>query len=513
MVYRLCQNVIYFDLFEISKMIRSTYTIAKIFLLVLSSLIFLTPLAAFNQAISGEPKGVDNFAYKWGKVALSCTANDTEKFRPRPTVTSRYLGLIWTAVFDAWSRFDEKAVPLYLENVVRRMPSERNLKNKEIAISYAAYRTMMEYFISDSVLLRSSMKGMGFDPGNNSLDPKSAIGIGNLAAKYVIEHRYNDGSNQPGTAPGSDGTPYSDYTGYHPVNNADTLNDLKRWQPKYFSDGKGGKFAPGCLTPHWGKVKTLLLDSASQFRCEPPPPMASAQLKKEVQEVVDLQAGLTNEQKALVEFMRDGPRSVQQAGHWFIFAQDVSVRDKHTLDEDVKMYFAVEAAAMDGFIACWDTKMQYDFARPYSLVHYFYKDKKIKGWGGPQKGMTEMKGQEWRPYSPETFLCPPFPSYISGHSTISAACAQILKLYTNNDQFGIEVKRIPGEMTEPGNVGAEVTLKFPTFTETANMAGFSRVLGGYHIQCENLEGLKLGRNLATAVWKKYLYYTGEQPKY
>jgi hypothetical protein len=62
--------------------------------------------------------------------------------------------------------------------------------------------------------------------------------------------------------------------------------------------------------------------------------------------------------------MRDGPKSVQQAGHWLIFAQDVSVRDKHTVDDDVKMYFLVTAAAMDAFIACWDTKMTYDFARP-----------------------------------------------------------------------------------------------------------------------------------------------------
>jgi hypothetical protein len=174
------------------------------------------------------------------------------------------------------------------------------------------------------------------------------------------------------------------------------------------------------------------------------------------------------------------------------------------------MYFAVEAAAMDGFIACWDTKMEYDFARPYTLIHYYYKDKKIKGWGGPEKGMIEMPGEEWRPYSPETFLCPPFPSYVSGHSTVSAACAEILKLYTGNDHFGIEVKRKPGEMTEPGNTGPEVILKFPTFTETANMAGISRVLGGYHIQCENLEGLKLGRQVAATVWKKYLYYTGKK---
>jgi hypothetical protein len=454
-----------------------------------------------------EPRGTANMAYKWGKVILLATANDTEKFKPRPTVTSRMLGLVCTAMFDAWSRFDAKARPVYLQHVERVPLDQRTLKNKEKAISYAAYRAMLTYFFSDSLMLRNKMKEFGFDPDNHSLDPTTPEGIGNLSAKTVIEARMNDGSNQMGTV-GATNTPYADYTGYKPINSADTLNDLKHWQPKYFSDGNGGKFAPACLTPHWGRVRPLMLDSANQFRCEPPPAIGSPQLAKEVKEVVDLQANLTNEQKALVEFMRDGPRSVQQAGHWFIFAQDVSVRDNHTLDEDVKMYFAVEAAAMDGFIACWDTKMQYDFARPYTLVHYYFKDKKIKAWGGPGKGMIQMLGQEWRPYSPETFLCPPFPSYISGHSSISGACAAILQLYTGSDRFGIEVKRRPGEATEPDNLGAEVVLKFPTFSETASMAGISRVLGGYHIQCENQEGLKLGKMVADAVWKKYLFYTG-----
>jgi hypothetical protein len=41
-----------------------------------------------------EPRGEDNVAYKWGKLALDATANDTEWFKPRPTITSRYLGLI-----------------------------------------------------------------------------------------------------------------------------------------------------------------------------------------------------------------------------------------------------------------------------------------------------------------------------------------------------------------------------------------------------------------------------------
>lgn len=481
-----------------------------------TALTIVTVLSLFCSLSCGnkhqeEPRGNQNLAYKWAKTALEATANDTEKFRPRPTVTSRMLALIQTAVFDAWSRYDDTAIPVYLKQVERVPANERTLANKEIAISYAAYRSMLTYFFSDEAMLRKKMEDLGFDPDNNSLDPKTPEGIGNLAAKTIIEARLSDGSNQLGTMAGSNGNTYADYTGYAPKNSADTLRDIKRWQPKYFADGKGGKFAPACLTPHWGKVKPLLIDSANQFRSIAPPTIGSEQLAKEIEEVVMLQASLTDSQKALVEFMRDGPRSVQQAGHWLIFAQDVSVRDQHTLDEDVKMYFAVEAAAMDGFIACWDTKMEYDFARPYSLVHYYYKDKKIKGWAGPEKGMIEMLGQEWRPYSPETFLCPPFPSYVSGHSSISGACAEILKLFTGADTFGIAVKRIPGEMTEPEHVGKEVTLQFPTFTATAEMAGMSRVLGGYHIQCENIEGLKLGRNVAHAVWKKYLYHITGKP--
>jgi hypothetical protein len=123
--------------------------------------------------------------------------------------------------------------------------------------------------------------------------------------------------------------------------------------------------------------------------------------------------------------------------------------------------------------------------------------------------MMDIKGQDWRPYSPETFLCPPFPSYVSGHSTISGGCAEILRLFTRADQFGIDVVRRPGEFTEPEHMAAPVILHFASFTETADQAGMSRVLGGYHIQSENLEGLRLGRSIAALVWKKYLYHIGE----
>ena len=483
------------------------YLYLFIFCFVLFSLNAQTKI---DKTITNEPSGINNIAYKWGAMAITATAKDTDRFRPRPTVTSRMLGLTFVAIFDAWSRYDEKAIPVYLTDTNRRPGKERTLKNKEIAISYAAYGALCEYYYSDKELFSSFMKELRLDPTNASLDPNTPEGIGNLAAKHVIAARRGDGSNQYAEEDGSNGVLYFDYTKYNPMNPVDKINDINKWQPKNFSDGKGGKFCPPCLTPFWGKVKPVGLQTGSQFRAGPPPLVGSDQLKKEVDEVIALQANLTDENKALVEFMRDGPKSVQQAGHWLKFAQEVSVRDNHTLDQDVKMYFLNQITAMDCFIACWDTKMFYDSARPYALVHYYYDNKPITAWGGPGKGTITMQGKEWTPFSPDTFVCPPFPSYVSGHSTISAGCAEALKLWTGSDEFGTSAELIAGAMTEPDNLGKKVILKFNTFTETANMAGISRVMGGYHIQSDNTEGLKLGRSVAHAEWKFYNDHIGNK---
>ncbi|WP_088340368.1 vanadium-dependent haloperoxidase [Robiginitalea sediminis] len=468
--------------------------------------------ATQKQAQEPEPTGAENIAYQWGEMALEATALDTERFNPRPTITSRYLGLIFTAVFDAWSRYDANATPVYLQGVARVPEAERTLENKEVAISYAALRAMNEYYYSDSTLFRDFMKELGLDPDNHSTDPTTPAGIGNLAAQAVIAARKGDGANQYGEEPGSEGTPYFDYSGYQPVNSPDNNTDINRWQPKYFADGKGGRYAPECLTPYWQEVAPIALDSASQFRPGPPPMVGSEQLEREVQEVIEMQANLTDADKALVEFMRDGPKSVQQAGHWLKFAQDVSRRDQHTLDQDVKMYFLNQVTAMDAFIASWDSKMFYDFARPYALVHDYYQGQVIKAWGGPGKGMMDMPGEQWRPYSPETFLCPPFPSYTSGHSTVSGACGEALRLFTGDDYFGEKVSLVPGSLTEtdPAHYGDTVVLEFPTFTEAAEMAGISRVMGGYHIQADNIAGLELGRDVARRAWAFYQEHIGAE---
>ena len=229
------------------------------------------------------------------------------------------------------------------------------------------------------------------------------------------------------------------------------------------------------------------------------------QLKMETDECIRYNASLTPMQKAIVEFMRDGPRSTGQSGHWLRFAQDLSRRDSYDLDQDVKLFFSVANICNDTFIACWECKRHYDSSRPWTLVRHFYKGQNIMGWQ-PGKGVGEIPAELWHPYSPDVFITPPFPGYPSGHSTVSAGASTILKLFSGTDYFGFVAKRVPGSLTGESAGQECVYLELPSWTATADMAGISRVMGGYHIQSDNIDALNLGRTIANFVWPRYQAY-------
>jgi hypothetical protein len=482
------------------------------------------PLRAVAQS-AAPAAHVKSAAYEWLDIAHEATAREHERNGPRPTIGSRMFAIIVTSMYDAWAAYDDKAVGTRLGSSLRRPPAERTEANKRKAIAYATFRSLLYLFPEDEQWLSAQMRQYGFDPADKSTDLSTPQGIGNVAAAAVIEFRRRDGSNHHGDEVGSNGKPYSDYTFYKPVNTADKIVDPDCWQPIPFDNGRGdgGKVTPGFLTPHWYRVTTFALKSSDQFRPGPPPKVGSEQLKKEVEEVLAMNGGLTLEQKAIVEFMRDGPRSTGQSGHWLRFAQAVSVRDKYDVDRDVKLFFAVGNVAMDAFIAAWEAKRYYDSSRPWTLVRHYYAGKDVRGWAGPGKGVAMLKASDWHPYSPYVFITPPFPGYVSGHSTVSAASAKMLELFTGSDHFGATEVRHAGELTEPGiscevkqmvdgragaSIAADgvVTLNLPTFTATAEMAGISRVLGGYHIQADNVAGLEMGRKVAEYVWPVALSY-------
>jgi len=463
-------------------------------------------------------------AYRWVEVLLEASGRDAVHHSPRPTVLSRTDAVVLTAMYDAWAAYDDKAVGTRLGGKLRRPQGERTLANKEKAIAFAAYRALLFVYAEDGAWIREQFTGMGFDPNDASTDVTKPSGIGNVAAQAVIDYRRHDGSNQLGDEPGSDGTPYSDYTGYKPVNTPAKLDQPIRWLPIPFSDGKGGTVSPGYLSAQWGDVKPFALERSDQFRPPPPPAWGSPRLNADIEESVRLNADLTLEQKATVEFMREGPKSTGQSGHWLQFAEDVSRRDHYTLDQDIKLFFSVGNVVMDAFIACWEAKRTYDASRPYWWAQLYYKGQQIEAWAGPGKGTQKISAANWRPYSPSTFVTPPFPGYVSGHASASGAASRMLELFTGSDRFGTMSLQQAGYITgeaefttsqmqsrdgkAPTDVSAtkDVKLWMPTFTATAEMAAMSRLWGGYHVRVDNEEGLILGRKVAMYSWPKYQAY-------
>jgi len=454
-----------------------------------------------------EDKSNVSLAYIWLDIAEEVTAREVEANGPRPTIGSRTLAIWATAMYDAWAAYDEKAVGSRLGGTLRRPAGERTLENKKKAISYASYKALLFTYPEAKEYLVGEMRKLGYDPANASVDPATPEGVGNLAAQAVIDYRRHDGSNQFGDEAGGNGTPYGDYTYYVPVNTPDKIIDPDRWQPITFTLKDGRKVTPGFLTPHWYRVKPFVLDSSSQFRPGPPPRTTTDNeaLKKEADQVLTYNANLTNYQKAVVEFMRDGPRSTGQSGHWLRFAQDVSRRDKHDLDKDVKLYFVIANVAFDAFISCWETKRYYDSSRPWTLIHYYHKGERLKAWAGPEGGVKEMSAEAWCPYSPQSFITPPFPGYTSGHATVSGACSKTIELFTGSDVYRFAERRRHCELTEK-TAGDMVELDMPTWSATAEMAALSRALGGYHIPIDNNVGLKTGREIAVWSWPKYQAY-------
>jgi hypothetical protein len=178
------------------------------------------------------------------------------------------------------------------------------------------------------------------------------------------------------------------------------------------------------------------------------------------------------------------------------------------LNADIKMYFALNNALLDAAICAWDNKIAYDSARPITVIRYLYQGQRVMAWAGPGNGTQLIDGEDWLPYQKSTFPTPPFSEYASGHSTFSAAAAEILARFTGGDAFGMSVSLPAGSSSiEPGMTPAtDLTLSWPTFSHAADQAGWSRRLGGIHFKQGDLDARRAGRLVGIRVWKKVQNY-------
>jgi len=290
--------------------------------------------------------------------------------------------------------------------------------------------------------------------------------------------------------------------------NPATVVDVNHWQPLQYFDATGTFVTPKYIAPFWGNVVPFALTSGDQLRSliasSAPALFGSAAFVKQARDLVTISANLTDEHKVIAEYWADGPRSELPPGHWDLFAQFVSARDHHKLADDVKMFFAMTNAIFDGGIVAWDAKRAFNSVRPVTAIPFLLQGQEIQAWGGPFMGTVTMDGRNWIPYQPSTFPTPPFPECSSGHSTFSAAGAEILKLFTGSDAFGGSVMFMPGtSKIEPGHTPTQpVTLTWKTFKDAADEAGNSRRYGGIHFEAGDLTGRVTGKLIADQVWAK-----------
>jgi Vanadium chloroperoxidase N-terminal domain len=454
------------------------------------------------------PSPDDNVVLKWNEELLQ--AIRLHPAQTGPTITSRALGVLHTAIYDAWAAYDPVAKGV---NYRQKPDPNRTEDNKKKAISFAAYTTLRDLFPVERYprIAEAGFDGQFADLGYSSGDPSLPAQVGIAAANAVLAYRHADGSNQLGG--------YANTTvPYTPKNTWDHVNDRWHWQPLCVPtpppgttdcEDSGGTIQRP-LTPHWQKVQPFALTSAQQFKVPGPPKTLSGYSTADIVQALADTSNLDDRKKVTAEYWADGPHSEFPPGHWAIFAQVTSRRRHNDLDTDVKMFFAVGNAVMDAGIASWWTKYQpqWDFVRPITAIREHYKGKKINSWLGPNMGYRDdVPAERWIPYQHLNVVTPPFPEYVSGHSTFSGAAMMALRSFTGSDVLGASVTiAANSSQFESNTPRTDVTLSWPTYTAAADEAGLSRRYGGIHFKSGDYHGRNLGASVGNAVWVKARSY-------
>ncbi len=494
----------------------------------------------------------DSLAMKWNHEFLVAV----RVIAPPPTVASRNLAILHTAMYNAWAAYDDRALDTQLGAALRRPASERTKANRERAISFAAYLAAVDQFPSQAAQFEAFMRKLGYDVarlGNDSTRPE---GVALRSVQALLSFRHHDGSNQLGDLnPKGLYTDASGYKLYQPGPHGKV--DPVQWTPLTTGNGLGGfhdihahlqrigakprqrvtaelgGFAvQRYVTPHWGNVLPFSIERSVDAMAAPPLPFAESDLKpaenednenyadldaldddqypsrfrQQVRQVLRYSSRLTNREKAIAEYWADGPLSEAPPGHWNVLAHYLARLNSHDMDQDIKMFFVLNNAVMDAGIVSWHSKRVYHYVRPLPAVKHLFGDTDIRGWSGPVGGVRAIKGADWWPYQEKYFVTPAFPEHTSGHSTFSFAAATALRLFRGSDEFGaFAVVRRGSSSIDIGRMPTEdVTLRWATLTDAARQASLSRRYAGLHFAHGDLEGRKLGMKVGETAFRTAL---------
>jgi len=271
--------------------------------------------------------------------------------------------------------------------------------------------------------------------------------------------------------------------------------------------------------------------------------------------------------RVLAEFWADGPTSETPPGHWFTILNTVTDHPQFErriggagaevgpLEWDVKSYFMLGGAMHDVAITAWGIKGWYDCVRPISAIRAMadrgqssdpsgpsYNPDgiplvpghievvaagdplagdanqnvgkiKLFAWRGPtaipdplttQAHAGWILAENWWPYQRPTFVTPPFPGYISGHSTYSRAAAEVMTRLTGSEYFPggmsqFEIKKNQYLVFEDGP-SVDMTLQWATYRDAAEQSALSRIWGGIHPPFDDVPGRRIGIEVGNAAY-------------
>lgn len=312
-------------------------------------------------------------ARNWNEQLLDAIRLDA----PRPTVHARNLFHVSLAMYEAWAAYEPEASAYLFDESAAALGQPQT--NRETAISYAAYRVLVNRFSGSPGASTSlaefadCMQALGLDPATTTTSGNSPQAIGNRIAAALIAFGLQDQSNQQNS--------YLDTTQYVPINSpmlvqlpgTGGLVDINHWQPLIPPGAPG---VQNFLTPHWSLVTPFALvrpaPGATYLDPGPQPEVGGvgdAQIKADVLELIRYSGrldpddgvqinisprlvgnstlGTNNGQgyalnpvtgapyadnmvlrgdwgRVLSEFWADGPLSSTPPGHWNEIANEVS---------------------------------------------------------------------------------------------------------------------------------------------------------------------------------------------
>ncbi len=378
----------------------------------------------------------------WNNAALDAIRNG----HTPPPIASRSLAILHVSIYDAVNGVARTHEPYLVQSEVPASAS------REAAASTAAHEALINLFPAAASSFDALHAAILAAIPNG---PQKTAGIvwGEFVADQILAARANDGWNASVPPPGGSGPGV--------------------WIPT------PPAFLP-YLLPQWGFVMPFAMSSSSQFRPPGPPSLDSQRYAADYNEVKELGAAVgstrTEEQTQIALFWADGAGTETPSGHWNSIAQIIGAAQGNTLEENARLFGLLNIAMADAAICAWDAKYTFHFWRPVTAIAF---------------AEPEL---HWMSF----IVTPPFPDYVSGHSTFSGAAATVLPLFYGTEDL---------PFTTGSDSLPNVLRSFSTCLDAAEEAAVSRLYGGIHFRSANEDGLQAG--ISIGEWTATFYL---QPK-